>query len=72
MNWTKFADDVVNQRSVHKTGIMASSNPYAALTRKILDEEALSKEHFAVSKSSLVEIMEDAYFPLIDIHETTD
>ena len=39
------------------------------LTARILEEEALSREHFNVSKSSLVEIMEQAYFPLIDIQE---
>lgn len=37
-----------------------------------MEEEAMSREHFNVSKSNLVEIMEQAYFPLIDIQEHSD
>ena len=43
-----------------------------ALTKRILEEEHLAKEHFSVSKSGLMEIMEEAYFPLIDIQEHDD
>jgi len=69
MNWKKFADDVVNNKASPKSSIIGSANPYMTLTKRILEEEALAKEHFAVSKSSLVEIMEEAYFPLIDVQE---
>ena len=37
-----------------------------------LEDEAFAKEHFVVTKSPLYQIMEDTYFPCVDIHEHVD
>lgn len=44
----------------------------SSLTDAALEEEAMAKEHFSVSKSALTEILEQAYFPLIDCQEHSE
>ena len=68
MDWKRFAEDTVEQKE-KRVNMRNSSNLYTSLTDATLDEEAMAKEHFAVSKSALTEILEQAYFPLIDCQE---
>lgn len=48
---------------------MPSSSPWKSMNNELLQDEAMAKEHFAVSKSSLIDVMEQVYFPVIDINE---
>ena len=62
MDWNQFAEELTQQND--KQFKQRNFNSYGS---ELLQDEAMSKEHFAVSKSSLIDIMEQVYFPVIDI-----
>ena len=42
------------------------------MNNELLQDNAMAKEHFAVTESSLFEVMNHVYFPVIDIQEHDD
>lgn len=61
LDWNMFAEDLTEQKDKFRRGNQWQSlaaNPH-------MHDEANAKEHFAFNKSTLAEVLEDVYFPLI-------
>lgn len=56
MDWNTFADDLIGQKNKFMSG--NDNSPWKNLTNEVLQDEAMAKEHFSVSKSGLMDIME--------------
>ena len=70
MDWNDFAESIVNPRDNRYGG-----NRYmrqSSYANPNLMEEANAKEHFAFNKSSLQEVLEETYFPVISPQEHRD
>ena len=67
MDWNEFSDSVINQRDNRYGGNRWMRA--AAYANPNLIEEANAKEHFAFNKSTLLEVLEDVYFPVISPQE---
>lgn len=70
MDWNRFSDSIVNPKD-NRYGLnrYMRNNTYA---NPNIIEEANAKEHFAYNKSTLVEDLEDTYFPVISPQEHDD
>lgn len=67
LNWNEFADELTENREKFRN---KSPNRWLKLGSQCnpsLVDEAHAKQHFAINKSSLAEVMELTYFPLIDV-----
>lgn len=70
MDWNEFSDSIVNPRDNRYGGNRWNRNTTYANPNLI--EEANAKEHFAYNKSSLLEVLEDVYFPVVSPQEHDD
>ena len=68
MDWKQFASNVLENKNQFKP-LNPQSSKWASLTSAVLKEEAFCRDHFTVTKSPLVEVMEEAYFPIINCQE---
>lgn len=60
LDWNTFSGDVTENKLGYR------NNWKNKEANQHLHDEANSKQHFAAQKSSLTEILDDVYFPLID------
>ena len=67
MDWKQFSQDVLENKT--KFNVLKSGSKWGSLTSAVLQEEAFCRDHFSVTKSPLVEVMEEAYFPIINCQE---
>lgn len=67
IEWNSFANDLLNEENKFK-----GPKAWANLTKQVLADDAMAKEHFSVSKPDLVKTMEGVYFPVIDCQEHDD
>lgn len=65
MDWNEFSEELTQQNE--KKFKQRNHNSYGGDVGASLHDEAMAKEHFAVSTSNLMDIMEQVYFPVIDI-----
>ena len=65
MDWTDFAENLLNRDNKNIFG----NNQWGRVGNKLanphLEEETNAKNHFSIQKTTLSEILEEVYFPVI-------
>lgn len=72
MDWNHFCEELNNERDSYLRRSQRNDRPASPYRNFNVPDEHHAKEHFAVNRGSLEEIMHEVYFPIIDIQEHDD